>query len=171
MTDRQLARDLELQAWSFEFNGGPLRCWLEFEETGQKAMPARAPSQGEWECDAKEGRIVFSVGRAASERMKVIMQKLGKDADPEAVTLNLRFRSPNEGRGGSFGTSHDGSPLWFGWSGDKNLVVRAEPVAAVGEGEAFTILRLECAEPDPAKKDTLRTAALTLKGSFGRLKK
>ena len=170
MSNEQLARDLELQAWAFDFNGGPLLCWLEFEESGQKTMPAREPAQGDWECDAKDGRIVFSVGRGASDRMKRIMQKLGKDAHPESVTFNLKFR-PAEGKSGSFGTSHGSSTLWYGWPGEKTFVVRADPVITANEGEAVTLLRVECPEPSPANKDMPRKAVLILKGSFGKSKK
>jgi hypothetical protein len=170
MSDEQLAKDLERQAWAFEFTGGPLRCWVEVEEAGQETMPPRQPSQGEWECDAREGRCVFSVGREASERMKRIMQKLGKDAHSESVTVDLRFRSPADGRSGSFGASHGGPPLWYGWPGEKSFAVRADPVGAATE-EVFTIVRLECAEPAPAKKDAPRKVVLVLKGVFGKSKK
>ena len=43
MSDEQLAKDLDLQAWAFEFNGGPLYCWLEFEESGQKTVAPSLP--------------------------------------------------------------------------------------------------------------------------------
>ncbi len=174
MSDEQLAKDLELQAWAFEFNGGPLYCWLEFEESGQKTVASRlefsAFVPGSW--DIRAGRIVFSVGRAASERMKGIMQKVDKDADPDVVAFNLRAHDPAEGKSGTHGYSLGGSPLWFGWSGgEKKWIVRADPIAAAGEGEVFTLVRVECTEPKPAKKDMPRSVVLTLRGSFGGPKK
>jgi hypothetical protein len=174
MSDEQPARDLALQAWAFEFSGGPLRCWVEFEETGQKTIPAREPAADGWDCDAREGRVVFSVGRGASERMKGIMHKLGKDAHPESVTLNLRFRSPAEGRSGSFGTSHGGSPLWIGWPGRNRGFTSTAPIWDVGnvrEGEAFTMLHVKFVEPPSDRKDPPRKVVLVLKGSFGAAKK
>jgi hypothetical protein len=172
MSDEQLARDLDLQAWAFEFSGGPLRCWVEFEESGQQTMPAREPAQGGWDCDAGEGRVIFSVGRGASERMKRIMQQLGKDADPESVSFNLRFRSPSEGQSGSFGKSHGNSPLWFGWP-DRNwtFTTAARTIGDVREGEAFMMLRVESVEPASDRKDAPRKVMLMLKGSLGAAKK
>lgn len=173
MSDEQLAKDLDLQAWAFEFNGGPLYCWLEFEESGQKTVATDLEFgsivPGSW--DVPKGRMVFSVGRGASERMKGITQKVSKDADPGAVTFNLRLRDPAGGKSGSHQSSLGGSPLWFGWSGEKEFIVRADPIAAAGEGEVLTLLRVECTESNPAKKDMSRRVVLTLKGSSGGPKK
>jgi hypothetical protein len=172
MSDEQLARELELQAWAFEFSGGPLRCWVEFEESGQQTMPAREPARDGWDCDAGEGRVIFSVGRGASERMKRIMQKLGEDAHPESVTFNLRFRSPAEGRSGSFGSSHGNSPLWFGWPGRNRTFTTAAPtIGDARGGEAFRMLRVESIEPASDRKDAPRKVVLVLKGSLGAAKK
>jgi hypothetical protein len=41
----------------------------------------------------------------------------------------------------------------------------------VNEGEAFTILRVECIEPDPAKRGVARKAVLVLKGLLGKPEK
>jgi hypothetical protein len=156
MSDEQLAKDLDFQAWAFEFNGGP------FEESGQKTVAPSLPFgsivPGSW--DVREGRIVFSVGREGSERMNGIMQKVTKDADPDVVTFNLRLRDPAEGNSGTHGLSLGGSPLWFGWSGgEKKLVVRTDPIAAAREGEAFTVVRAECTAPNPGKKGMPRSTA------------
>src|SRR5262249_18816373 len=108
MSDEQLAKDLELQAWAFDFNGGPLRCWLEFKEVGQKTMQARMPAKGrDWDLGVKDGHLVFSVGRGASQRMKGIMKKLGKDAHPESIVFSIKAGNY------SFTTSDGGEPLWF----------------------------------------------------------
>jgi len=171
MSDEQLAGDLELQAWAFEFSGGPLRCWVEFEESGQQTMPAREPARNAWDCDAGEGRVIFSVGRGASERMRRIMQELGKDAHPESVTFNLRFRSPAEGRSGSFGSSHGNSPLWFGWPGrDRTFTTVARTIGDANAGKAFLMLRVEYVEPASDRKDAPRKVVLALKGSLGAAK-
>jgi hypothetical protein len=174
MSDEQLARDLDLQAWAFDFAGGPLRCWLELEEAGQATVPPRQPAQGygEWECDADAGRLVFSVGRGASERMKKIMQKAGKDAFPESAAFTLRFRSTPPGKSGSFGMSHGSSPLWFGWPAEaRKFDVQTPAAEGAHEGEPFTLLRVECVEQAPAPKDKPRKAMLLLKGAFGKAKK
>jgi hypothetical protein len=170
MTDERLAQDLELQAWAFDYSGGPLRCWLEVAEVGQKTMSIRHPTEGygDWVCPAEAGHLVFSVGRGASERMKVLMQKQGKDAFPESMTFNLKLRSNPVGKSGSFGTSTGDSPLWYRWPGaDKKLTVKADEIEAYKLEEAFTIISIECTEQEPAKKGSPRKATLALKGSFG----
>lgn len=174
MSDEQLATDLDLRAWAFDYTGGPLRCWLEFEEAGQTTMARRLPSEvhGEYECDAAEGHVVFSIGRNASDRMKAILQKLGKDAHPESVGINLVFRSPGHGKSGNFGSSHGSSPLWFGWPGGaKAFTVQAPTIDTAIEGESLTLLRIECVEPNPAEGKAARKAVVFLKGEFGKAKK
>lgn len=173
LSDEQLTKELDLQAWAFEFTGGPLYCWLEFEESGQKTVASSLEFgslvPGSW--DVREGRIVFSVGRAASGRMAGVVPKAGKDDGPDVVTFNLRLRDPAGGTN-THRFSLGGSPLWFGWpGGEKQFTTRAEPVAAAGEGDAFTLLRVECTEANPAKTDAPRRVVLALKGAFGGPKK
>ena len=62
----QLANILQssqISAWTFKYSGGPIRCWLEIEESGQKTMPARIPEEGFVEERAKpqkdEGKILL----------------------------------------------------------------------------------------------------------------
>jgi hypothetical protein len=135
-------------------------------------MPAREPAQGGWDCDAGEGRVIFSVGRGASKRMKRILQELGKDADPELVTFNLRFRSSAEGRSGSFGASHGNSPLWFGWTDQGwGSTSGTRTIGDIADGETFRMLRFESVEPASDRKDAPRKARMLLMGSLGAAKK
>jgi len=168
MSDEQLAKDLELQAWAFDYNGGPLRCWLEFEESGQSTMRPRYPSpeKGDWNCEPSEGHIVFAVGRGASERMKRIMQQLGKDAYPQSIVFRMKVEKY------SFMTSDGGEPLWFRWPGTgKRFVVQTSTIEKAADGEELTLLRVECAEAVPQQPDKPRKATLVLKAAFGKAEK
>ena len=37
---KSFARQLGLQAWAFDFTGGPFGCWIDIEETGQHTAPS-----------------------------------------------------------------------------------------------------------------------------------
>ena len=45
LTAEDLADILGVEAWTCRYSGGPIRCWLEIEETGQETMPRRIPEQ------------------------------------------------------------------------------------------------------------------------------
>ena len=170
-SDEQVALDLDLKAWAFEYNGGPIDCWLEFEELGQATIAKRLPDTGDWECKATNGRIIFSVGRGASERMKQIMQKAGKDAEPKTVGFQLSY-SDGDGKSGSYGMPRPDNPLWFGWPRDgQGFLTAASSIGAVRDGEVFTLLRIESDELEPKKEEAPRKATLMLKGMFGKAKK
>ena len=133
-------------------------------EVGQETIHKQPPSVGEWKVRGSNGRFVFSVGRGASERMKAIMKKIGKDAFTESVGFQLRSDP-----GGSFSTGHGGNPFWYGWTGATALI-RAEHTipADPPKGEAFTILTVTAEESKAdAAKEKPRKVTLSLKGRAG----
>jgi hypothetical protein len=165
LSDEGVARDLELQAWAFDYHGGPLRTWLEFEESGQSTMGPRSPARGygDWVCEPSEGHLVFAVGRGASERMKRIMQQLGEDAYPESIVFRMKVGAY------SFLMSDGGEPLWFRWHGvEKRFAVQTHTIEKAADGEELTLLRVECTEADPQPPDKPRKVTLMLKESFGK---
>jgi hypothetical protein len=46
LTGNQLAEMLGIPVWAFSFSGGPVECWVEISEVGQKTMPTRLPEKG-----------------------------------------------------------------------------------------------------------------------------
>lgn len=165
-TDEQLARELETEAFAFEFRGGPVRWWFDVTEEGQSTLPAGKPVAKSDNAPTAEGRLVVSVGRGASERMKAAMQKIGKDAHPESIGFQFGVRSKSGGGGGTSGASHGGNPLWYGWPGEKAVKATASTVETANPGDTVTVLTLACEEPMPADKAKPKKVTLTLKAKF-----
>lgn len=163
VTVDQLFKELQLQAWSFEVNSGPMRLWLECKEEGQQTMPPRYPAEGYWQFPIRSGWLLLSIGQGASERMQNILKQKGKAAYPDAVGVRIQFASYDGNGSGSFGTSFDNAPLWFGWPGGPKLTISGPTGSNASNGEAFTVLQVEATSTDqPAKK-----VQLVLKGIFG----
>jgi hypothetical protein len=159
LSDEQLGRDLDLDVWAFEYTGGPVRVWLEYEEANQKTVPPRDPAAGEWACDAPSGRVVLSVGRGVSARMKKIFERLGRDAPADGAVAKLLYRG--EGKSGTFGgESHPGAPLWFGWSDGYGSATVAPTLVRVAGEEPQALLEVK----RTGSKD--RAATLRLMGRF-----
>jgi hypothetical protein len=165
-TDEQLARELELEGFAFEFRGGPIHWWFEVTEDGQNTLPADKPVAKSDNATTAEGRLVVAVGRGASQRMKAVMQKAGKDAFPESVGFQFGVRGYPGGGGGTSGKSYDNNPLWYGWSGEKTVKATASTIEAAKPGDTVTVLTLTCEEPMPADKAKPRKVMLTLKAKF-----
>lgn len=165
-TDEQLGRELETEAFAFEFRGGPIHWWFEVIEEGQSTLPADKPAAKSDNATATEGRLVVAVGRGASQRMKAVMQKIGKDAFPESVGFQFGVKGHPGGGGGTSGTSHGENPLWFGWAGEKVVKVTASTIETAKPGDTVTVLTLTCEEPMPADKAKPKKVTLTLKAKF-----
>jgi hypothetical protein len=110
--------DLEGKAWAFEYTGGPVRCWLEIEETGQSTAPKRYPppapdGPGEWEGKGAKGRIVLWMRRDGSERVNQVLRRAGRDPlDTSTVSIGCTITSD---KGGSNSAASLENPLWYGW--------------------------------------------------------
>lgn len=61
-----LADLLGVEAWRFNYAGGPGHCWLEIEEVGQETMPPRLPEKGTLQLDRGDEQIVLSWRRTLS---------------------------------------------------------------------------------------------------------
>lgn len=165
-TDEQLARELETEAFAFEFRGGPVHWWFEATEEGQSTVPADKPVAKSENATTAEGRLVVAVGRGASERMKQVMQKIGKDAFPESVGFHFDVAGRPGGGGGTSGTSHGNAPLWFGWTGNKDVKSTTHTIETAKPGDTVTVLTLTCEEPMPADKVNPKKVTLVLKAKF-----
>ncbi len=164
-TDEALARELDLQAVALEFRGGPIHWWFDVQEQGQTTLPADRPA-AKCELTAPEGRLVVSVGRGASERMKGVMQKAGKDAFPESIPFKFSVRSGTNLGGGTSIMSHGGNPLWFGWPGDRDVKSTTFTIETAKVGDTVTVLTLTCEEPMPADKAKPKKVTVSLKAKY-----
>jgi hypothetical protein len=171
MTDEQLAKELDVRAWAFDFVGGPFQCWLEFEEAGQRTMPTQYPAseRSRWFVDAAHGHFVFSVGRTGTLRMKPILDTNGVDGSPEKIALNLRYRNPADVQTGRFGISYGAAPMWFRWA--EKFTARPSNIRGGAERETVTLLRIEAEEASPEVFGQPRRAIIELKAAFGKLPK
>jgi hypothetical protein len=162
-TNEGLARELEREAFAFEFSGGSFDWWFEVEEVGQDTLQRKRVGEKDWRVEATAGRLVVSVGRAASERMKKVMQAAGKDAFPESVSFDLQVAMS---MGGTFGHSFDQNPLWYGWAGNKDVKSTPATIDAARVGDTVTVLTLTCEEPMPADKAKPKKVTVSLKAKF-----
>lgn len=165
-TDEQLAHELETEAFAFEFRGGPIHWRFDVTEEGQTTLPADKPVAKSENATTAEGRLVVAVGRGASQRMKAVMQKIGKDAFPESVGFQFEVRGSPGGGGGTSGYSFDNNPLWYGWPGEKTVKATPATIESAKPGDTVTVLTLTCEEPMPADKAKPKKVTLTLKAKF-----
>lgn len=165
-TDEQLARELETEAFAFEFRGGPIHWWFEATEEGQSSVSADKPVAELNSATTAEGRLVVSVGREWSERLKEAMQKIGKESSAERVSAQLRVKGHPGGQGGTSAEGVGKNALWYGWAGDKDVKATAFTIETAKPGDTVTVLTLTCVEPMPADKAKPKRVTLTLKAKF-----
>jgi hypothetical protein len=147
ISDEDLARELNLRVWAFDYQGGPIACRVDVEETGQDTMKRLGKKSlhaglddrnGPSHWEAKEGRICLSMRRTLSQRMVKIGNQLGRDGSSEAVVEE--FTGPRK----SGTTGYDFPFLWFHWDGAtlKEEVGKLSPVA----DEEVTVFTVEATE-------------------------
>jgi hypothetical protein len=163
-TDEQLARELDMEAFAFEYRNGPMQWWMEVQEVGQTTVISRRgrPAAVFDHVTPPEGRLVVSIGRWPAERMKEAMQVSSDDASLESVGFRFCVRGSLANANQSFGTN----PLWFGWPGDKVVKATAATVETAKPGDVVTVLTLTCEEPKPADMAKPKKVTLTLKAKF-----
>ena len=148
-------------ASAHEYAGGPLSCWLEFEEGHQKTVPDRHPAKGKgyWLCKGEKGRIVFSVGRVKSARMRALLAPDGDD-EPDWIRLKLIYRD-STGQTGAYHADY-AAALWYTWP---NFQAAADlPLTrTVKDGDDFSLVRHKTGE----EGGDLRGVSMNLKGAFG----
>ena len=151
----QLADILQIQTWTFRYSGGPVRCWLEFEESGQKTMPTRIPRQGfigdKFKPQKNEGKILLWY------------RKDSLSAPRSGGTLELKVGPDFY----SLGIPADG--FIFGWkvSGATGYIRGVEPITAKA-GKELTLMSLTFKALETPAEEAFkpRSVKLTLKAMF-----
>jgi hypothetical protein len=153
--------DLGGKAFAWEYTGGPVRLWLEFEEKGQSTVPARYPEREDWLIPGETGRIIFWARRGVSDKINSVLKRAGKpEGDTSAVELGVTITSSAGGISAAVGYTN---PLWYGWRGaifDRDRPVQEVPLPGYEPTEVFS---LTAEEANPAEGKNPRRAKLVLK--------
>jgi hypothetical protein len=156
----ELAHLGRLQAWAFEYTGGPIRCWLEIEETGQQTMtdgepPGKDPQAKRGrKIAAKEGKIALVIRETGIDDMFVVA--LWYFGEREKSSMPVWFLK---------------KPLWFAWDGfaaHDQTPLSGRP-ASPEEGRELTLHvwdRTELNGSDGADSSPPRRVILRLKAAF-----
>jgi len=145
----QLAGILQIQAWTFRYSGGRVRCWLEIEEEGKKTIE---PPSGAVQDP--------NVGNEKAEEGKILLWwKRGE--------LALRIQSGVSEGGYIKGLPEDA--LWRGWKGVDRTSWHGmrEPIVPDLD-EEIILLHYEATERkrDAQDPDNPRKITITLKAEF-----
>ncbi len=159
--DYKCFQSLEGHAIAWEYTGGPVRMWLEFEEKGQSTVPKRYPAQEDWLLKGETGRVIFWIRRGVSDKINTVLKRAGKpEGDTSAVELGVMISSPAGGLSDSVGHKN---PLWYGWTGykfDKELPQKEVPLTTDGPTAFYS---LEATEVNVPEGKEPRRAKVTLK--------
>jgi len=159
-SDFQCFTDLEGKAFAWEYAGGPVRLWLEFEEKGQSTVPRRYPEREDWVIKGDTGRVIFWVRRGVSDKINSVLKRAGKpEGDTSAVGLGVTITSPAGGQNNSVGYKN---PLWYGWDGYSFASERPVEELRLPPDEPAAILVLDATETKADGKGP-RRAKLVLK--------
>jgi len=159
-SDAACFTDLDGKAFAWEYAGGPIRLWLEFEEKGQSTVPERFPLKADdWLAKGETGHVVFWVRRGVSDKINAALKRAGKpEGATEAVGLGVTVSSSAGGMNGSI--AYD-NPLWFGWVGHA-FDDRPWAEVALPDYVPTPVLVLEARERKGGNREP-RNAKLTLK--------
>ncbi len=123
LTADQLASILNINAWSFDYQGR-IRCWIEVEETGQKTMASRIPAEG----------YVATTNTADGTRRKVLFHWL-KDPGQMGGKMSLHVEN---GGGYTLGLPADAFVFgWKQWGFSSNTPGVGQPIALDPAKEAI----------------------------------
>ena len=157
--DAQCFADLEGKAFAWEYTGGPVRLWLEFEEKGQSSVPKRYPPE-DWVAKGETGRVVFWIRRGVSDKINFALKRAGKpQGDTSAVGLGVTITSSAGGQNNA--TALD-NPLWYAWGGYSFASERPPEEVRLPAGAPATVLVLDARETTAVAKEP-RRAKLVLK--------
>jgi len=113
---QELTKLGRLQAWTYKYTGGPVRCWMEIEEAGQqtmtygKSLDKDAQSKHAREINHEEGKIVLVIRETGIDDMfEVALWYFG---EREESCRPVWFLA---------------KPLWFGW--DSHTVLDQAPLS------------------------------------------
>jgi hypothetical protein len=153
-------QDLEGKAFAWEYTGGPIRLWLEFEERGQSTVPKRYPEREDWIIKGETGRIIFWVRRGVSDKINMALKRAGKpEGDTSAVGLGVMITS-SSGINGAVGYRN---PLWYGWGGAAFTGDRPKDDVRIPDHEPTTFHVLGATESNPAEGKEPRSAKVVFK--------
>jgi hypothetical protein len=172
LSDAELAKELETTAFAFDYKGGPIRLWVEIEETGQETMEKRFPdsktSSENWRFAGDEGHICFALRRGLSERVSKLATAAGVKNSTEAVGIFLIYEAKKPGFKGKdnaySGSTGRDNPLWYGWK--KYKLDPQYPDVKPKKGEEATLFIVTAEETTEGAKEP-RKVKLTLKAIFG----
>lgn len=147
--ESEVARQLGLQVWAFEFKGGPFGCWIDLAEDGQQT--ARSPHgrnpQTRIGCDGDEGVLLFWFLPRTTPQMPQPLKDRLLGNTPQVPNLFVGLAT--NGKKTLDMSQYDNPdkpivPLWFGW---KDADVREQPRGAtLKPGEAADVLVIEATE-------------------------
>jgi hypothetical protein len=162
-TEPELAQELGCRTWVVDYAGGPLSCWLEVEEAGQKTCAPRLPGpEGiAWPCQPKEGRIVMCFRPGASQRnpsarSKRIAERLGPREEVAQLFVLYGAISSKESAADPL------QPRWWSAWDDVSLTETRGP-AKVPAGKPVALLIVEATEKQPPQGAQPRKVKLSLK--------
>jgi hypothetical protein len=148
-SEDEIAQQLGLQIWAFEFKGGPFGCWIDIEEVGQQTATSPYPRNpvSRVSCEAEEGALLFwFLPRTTPQMPQHLKDQFLKKA-PQIPNLFIALATNGKK---VLDESQYGNPrkpivpLWFAW---KDADVREQPHAVMLKpGESATILGIEATE-------------------------
>jgi hypothetical protein len=159
-SDEENAQALGLRSWAFSYEGGPLQCWFEIQETGQKTFESRIPGPGtSYASDKEKGRILLWLQpRSAKEMLPEVRKRLEKE--PKQVPdyfLQLDIGGERRLQMALYpGFAQPKIPLWYGWAMADVKVL--SDLTALKAGESGTALVIEATEKGTAKPRTVKFA-------------
>lgn len=139
----ELARILGIETFTFEYDGGPLHCWLEIDDRGSKYSE---PTRG--------GDAWSPVYRKITSGRILMWWR------PEDFGFNYS---------GGAGLHHQlskGDRLWFDWKRRTSKLERIDKVVTPELGDEIVLLRYETVEAGPNAGKTLGRIVLVLKAQF-----
>jgi hypothetical protein len=147
--ESEIAKQLGLQVWAFEFKGGPFGCWIDIEEDGQQTAKSPYPRSPEsWiGCEGKEGVLLFWFLPRTTPQMAQHLKDRFLGNTPQVPNLFIALAT--NGKNTLDMSQFDNPdppivPLWFAW---KDADVREKPRGAtLKPGETATILLIEATE-------------------------
>src|SRR4051794_9138512 len=144
--DSEIAKQLGLQVWAFEFKGGPFGCWIDIEEEGQQTARSPHPRNPQTRigCEGEEGVLLFWFLPRATPQMPQHLRERFLANAPQVP--NLYGGLASNGKKTLDMSKYDNPdkpvvPLWFAW---KDADVREQPRGAtLKTGELAAILLIE----------------------------
>lgn len=150
--DEGLVKELETVAFAFDFKGGPIKLWLEVEETGQKTMEkvfTDGSGRDGWRFNAEEGHVCFAIRRGVSQRISKLATAAKVKHSTQSAGIFLmykatRTKSDKPKDNGYTGMTSRVEPLWYGWK-EARLTTRT-PAPKLESGKEAALFVVEAVE-------------------------